>query len=427
MLGKTQQTILANGCRIVTAQMDTVESVSVGIDVGVGSRYEGPGEAGFCHFLEHLVFKGSAKRPSTEALMRPIEAVGGSMNAYTASDHTMFFAKVPFDALPLAWDTLFDLVLHPLLRAEDIGRERGVVFSEMDMAHDDDADYANECAQQSAWPGDPLGRPVLGSRDDLSAATDGMLRAFHRTHYTAGGTIIAAAGKLEHEHFVDLVAPYASQIPEGVAPGFRPITAPPPQRRLFAEKRDAQQTQAILTFRAIPYDDVRKSALSVLSYILGGGMTSRLWMSVRERNGLAYMVGSSPSYYADTGLFQVYGGFDASQSVKAISLCAQELRAIRDEGISDEEHSRALKALVGAQRMAGETSYAQMAWIADKTRFLGRMETPDEVIARLSAVTPHDVQAFAQTFFRPDNASLTLVMPETGCAEPEAHLAAMEL
>ena len=239
MLGKTQQTILANGCRIVTAQMDTVESVSVGIDVGVGSRYEGPGEAGFCHFLEHLVFKGSAKRPSTEALMRPIEAVGGSMNAYTATDHTMFFAKVPFDALPLAGDTLFDLVLHPLLRAEDIGRERGVVFSEMDMAHDDDADYANECAQQSAWPGDPLGRPVLGSRDDLSAATDGVLRAFHRTHYTAGGTIIAAAGKLEHERFVDLVAPYASQIPEGVAPGFRPITAPPPQRRLFAEKRDA--------------------------------------------------------------------------------------------------------------------------------------------------------------------------------------------
>ena len=113
MLGKTQQTILANGCRIVTAQMDTVESVSVGIDVGVGSRYEGPGEAGFCHFLEHLVFKGSAKRPSTEALMRPIEAVGGSMNAYTATDHTMFFAKVPFDALPLAGDTLFDLVLHP--------------------------------------------------------------------------------------------------------------------------------------------------------------------------------------------------------------------------------------------------------------------------------------------------------------------------
>jgi len=427
MIGEVRVTALPNGCRVVTSRMPAVESVAMCFDAGTGARHEKAAEMGYSHFLEHLLFKGSAKRPSTRAISQPIEERGGSVNAYTSTEHTCFHAVAPADAAPLLADVLGDLYLAPVLAPREIDRERLVVLEEIKMYHDDDAAFAADLAQEALWPGHPLGRPILGTPESLAAATAGSLRAYHRTHYSARGTIIAAAGKVEHERFVDLVRPLAEKLPAGPAPRFVAASRARPPKRLAFERRETQQVQAVLSFRGFRYDDPRKSALSVLSQILGRGMTSRLFMTVRERHGLVYSINTDVGFGSDCGMVQVYAGIDPARSVRAMALIARELRRIAREAPGKAEFRRAVRAIVGAQRLGGETSASQLAWIRGKLRHLGRVETPDEVIERISRVTPEEVRALAAELFRPEALSLVLVMPRDTRATPDDHLAALEL
>ena len=427
MLGNTNVTVLPNGCRIATSAMPGVESLSMCFDAGTGGRCERASELGFSHFLEHMLFKGSGRRPTTRAISQPIEERGGAVNAYTSTAHTCFYASAPFDAAPLVADVLGDLFLDPVLAPKEIDRERKVVLEEIKMYHDDDAAFAADLAQAALWPGHPLGRPILGTPASLARATPDSLRAYHRSRYTARGTVIAAAGKLEHARFVELVRPFAERLPAGPAPRFVPAAKARPPERLSFERRETQQVQAVISFRGIPYGDPRQSAMTVLSQVLGRGMTSRLFMSVRERHGMAYSISSDPGYCADAGVFQVYAGVDPRRSVRALELCARELRRMARESVGRAEFRRAVHAIVGAQRMGGETSSSQMSWILAKLRHLGRIETPDEVIARILAVTPDEVRALAAELFRPENLSLALVMPREGVEAPERHLEALAL
>ena len=425
MLGITNVTVLPNGCRIATSAMPGVESLSMCIDAGTGGRCERASELGFSHFLEHLLFKGSAKRPSTRAISQPVEERGGAVNAYTSTAHTCFYAQAPFDAAPLVADVLGDLYLAPVLAPKEIDRERKVVLEEIKMYHDDDA--ALRVGADDLEDLEDLCGVVLGTPASLARATAASLRAYHRSRYTARGTIVAAAGKLEHDRFVELVRPFAERLPAGPAPRFVPASKARPMRRLAFERRETQQVQAVLSFRGIPYGDPRKSAMSVLSQILGRGMTSRLFMTVRERHGLVYSISSEPGYFADAGLFQIYAGIDPARSVRAMGLVGRELRRIAREAPGRAEMRRAIHALVGAQRMGGETSSSQMSWIRDKVRNLGRIETPQEVIDRISRVTPDEVRALAAELFRPANLSLALVMPRERRETPEDHLDAIAL
>lgn len=425
MLGQTAITTLPNGCRIVTSEMPGTESISVCFDAGTGGRAETLSESGYSHFLEHMLFKGSGKRRSTKAISQPVEERGGQVNAYTSAEHTCFYARAPFDAAALTVDVLGDLYRDPLLAAKEIERERKVVFEEIKMYHDDDAAFASDLSLLALWPRHPLGRPILGSEASLLRATSDSLRAYHDAKYSARGTIIAAAGKVSHERFVDMVLPIAERLPKGPAPRFSPASRAPAPEPLVSEARETQQVQAVLSFRAFRYDDPRKSAMSVLDYVLGGGLTARLFMSVRERHGMAYSISSSPTYFSDTGCFQIYAGLDPRRSVAAMDLCAKELRRIAREPIGKAELRRAKNAIIGAQRMAGETSSSQMAWIRDKVRNLGFIETHQEVIDRISAVTADEVQALAADLFRPEAVSVALVLPREGVASPEAHAEAL--
>ena len=427
MLGKTNVTTLENGCRVVTSAMEGVESFSLCFDAGTGGRCECLSEAGYSHFLEHMLFKGSEKRRSTRAISQPLEERGGSVNAYTSTEHTCFYAQVPFDAAALAADVMGDLYRAPLFAPKEIERERRVVLEEIKMYHDDDAAFAADLAQDALWPGHPLGRPILGTAASLAKAGPDELRAYHASRYVAGGTIVAAAGRLEHGRVVDLVRAHADLLPAGPAPRFVPASRARPMRRLAWERRETQQVQAVISFRGIPYGDPRQSAMTVLSQVLGRGMTSRLFMSVRERHGMAYSISSDPGYCADAGVFQVYAGVDPRRSVRAMELCARELRRMARESVGRAEFRRAVHAIVGAQRMGGETSSSQMSWILAKLRHLGRIETPDEVIARIFAVTPDEVRALAADLFRPENLSLALVIPREGVEAPERHLEAVAL
>ncbi len=425
MLGKIRITALPNGCRVVTSAMPGVDSFSICFDAGTGGRFERPAEGGFSHFLEHMLFKGSRKRPTTKALSQPLERVGGQFNAYTSAEHTCFYAQVPADAAALAADVLGDMFAHPLFDQSEIDRERQVVLEEIKMYHDDPASHAADLSLAGLWPRHPLGRPVLGTPRTLAAADHDALAAYHRRRYTARGTIVAAAGKLEHERVVDLVHPFAEALPAGPAPSCAPASRAPAPAPLVADPRETQQVQAVVSFRSFGRTDPRRSAATVLTHVLGGGLTSRLFMSVRERHGLAYSISAGHQSFRDTGAFQVYAGLDAARAGKGLALVARELRAVAEKGLGRREFADARSALAGMQRLGGETSQSQMSWILSKLRWFGRVETPDEVVTRLRAVKADEVQALARDLFRPENLSLSLVLPREGAGTPESLLAAV--
>ena len=427
MIGKTQITRLASGCRVVTAEMPSVESVSIAFDAGTGGRFERAGERGFSHFLEHMLFKGSEKRRSTRAVSQPLEHRGGSMNAWTAAGHTCFFASAPFDAAGLAFDILGDMFARPLLPEKEIDKERRVVLEEMKMYHDDDASFVADLAQEALWPGHPLGRPILGTPESLAAADREALLAYHGRCYRAGATIVAAAGRIEHERAVGLAEKAAAALGGGPAPRCVPASRAKDPVPLVFEERETQQVQLVASFRAVSNSSPRKTALSVLSHVLGRGLTSRLFMALREKHGLAYSVGSEISLQPDCGALQIFAGIDPARAEKAAALCAGELRRIAEEPVGRAELGRAVGALVGALRMSGETSSSQMSWILERVRATGRVETPAEVMENLRAVTAEDVRSLARDVFLSGSASLALVVPRGGPAKPDAILRAMQL
>ncbi|MBQ9727060.1 MAG: insulinase family protein [Kiritimatiellae bacterium] len=427
MLGTIRTTVLPNGCRVVTSAMPGVDSFSLCFDAGTGGRFERPAEGGFSHFLEHMLFKGSRKRPSTKAISRPLERVGGQFNAYTSAEHTCFHALVPADAAALAADVLGDMFAHPLFDPAEIERERLVVLEEIKMYHDDPASHAADLSLAGLWPRHPLGRPVLGTPRTLEGAGHGELAAYHRARYSARGTVVAAAGRLEHERVVDLVRPWAEELPAGPAPAALPASRAAAPAPVTADLRETQQVQAVVSFRSFGRADPRRSAATLLSHLLGGGLTSRLFMSVRERHGLAYSISSANQGFRDAGAFQVYAGLDAARAAKGLALVARELRAFAEKGPGAREFADARRALAGMQRLGGETSASQMSWILSKLRWFGRVETPDEVVARLLAVRPEEVRDLARDLFRPDNLSLALVMPRGGADTPETLLDAARL
>lgn len=425
MLGKIEITELPNGCRVVTSAMPGVDSFSLCFDAGAGSRFERPAEGGFSHFLEHMLFKGSTRRPSTRALSRPLERVGGQFNAYTSSEHTCFHAVVPAEAAPLAADVIGDMFAHPLFDPDEIERERRVVLEEIKMYHDDPASHAADLSLSGLWPRHPLGRPILGTPRTLARADHDVLAAYHRARYTARGTIVAAAGKLEHGRVVDLVRPFVEALPAGPAPAGAPASRAPAPAPSVADLRETQQVQAVVSFRSFGRTDPRRSAATVLNHALGAGLTSRLFMSVRERHGLAYSISSGQQAFRDAGAFQIYAGLDAARAAEALALVARELRAVAEKGLGRRELADVKSALAGMQRLGGETSQSQMAWICSKLRWFGTVETPDEAVARIRAVTADQVQELARDLFRPGNLSLALVMPRDGGATPDTLLAAL--
>ena len=425
MLGAIETTELPNGCRVVTSAMPGVDSFSLCFDAGTGGRFERPAEGGFSHFLEHMLFKGSRKRPSTKAVSRPLERVGGQFNAYTSAEHTCFHAVVPADAAPLAADVLGDMFAHPLFEPAEIDRERLVVLEEIKMYHDDPASHAADLSLAGLWPRHPLGRPILGTPRTLAAADHDALAAYHRARYVGRGTIVAATGKLEHGRVVDLVRPFAEALGAGPAPSCAAASRAAAPARVTADLRETQQVQAVVSFRSFGRTDPRRSAAAMLCHVLGGGLTSRLFMAVRERHGLAYSISSANQWFRDAGAFQVYAGLDAARAAKALALVARELRVFAEKGPGRRELADAKSALCGMQRLGGETSQSQMAWIASKLRGFGFVETPDQVVARLRAVTADEVQALAADLFRPEKLSLALVMPRDGKDTPESLLAAL--
>jgi predicted Zn-dependent peptidase len=402
-----QRAELPNGVLIVTEKMPHVRSVSVGIWLASGSRAESSERNGIAHFIEHMVFKGTRKR-TAEEIAQSVDSVGGMLDAFTAKEMTCFNAKVLDEHLPVAVDVLSDLVLHPRFDPEDIAKEKQVVLEEIKMEEDNPEYLIHELFTQNFWRGHPLGMPILGTPETVSQFSKGSVSECFEEWYAPNHVVITAAGNLEHARLVDLVAREF----DGAARSGAAAKPTPPETRACVEQRDKkelEQVHIVLGVPSYPLAHERRYAASLLNVILGGGMSSRLFQNIRERQGLAYAIESDLSPYTDSGVLSVYAGTSRESATQLIRSVCDEFRSVRGEGVSVEELRRAKDHLKGSMMLSLESTSARMSNLARQAMYLHRFISLDQMLASIEAVTREEVHAIARDFFEPDRITLTVL------------------
>ncbi|MEV7622957.1 pitrilysin family protein [Actinoplanes sp. NPDC089786] len=396
-----RRTVLPSGLRIVTESIPTTRSASVGVWVNVGSRDETATMSGASHFLEHLLFKGTAKRTALD-ISADIEAVGGETNAFTTKEYTCFYARVLDADLPLAVDVLCDAVASSVLAPADVEVERGVILEEIAMHEDEPGDEVHDVFTETVFgAGSPLGRLISGTEATISPMTRTQINGFYRKRYIAPRIVIAAAGNLDHAVVVRLVRKALA----GTA--LDTPAASPESRRSSAKKvktlpvrtevrtRDTEQAHLVLGGVGIGRTDQRRFALGVLNNVLGGGMSSRLFQEIREKRGLAYSVYSYDTQYADAGVFGVYAGCAPGKVDEVLDLTRTELAAVATKGVTVEEVARGKGMVKGAYVLGLEDTGSRMSRIAKSEMLYDDLMPVDELLARVDAVTIDDVNEVA--------------------------------
>jgi predicted Zn-dependent peptidase len=396
--GVVKRSILPSGLRVITESVPGVRSVTFGIWVGVGSRDETDKSAGSSHFLEHLLFKGTERRDALE-IAAAMDAVGGEMNAFTAKEYTCYYARVLDSDLPLAVDVVCDMVASSVITSEDVEVERGVILEEIAMHDDDPSDVVHDSFASAVFGDSVLGRPVIGTVDTITGMRRGVIAGYYRKRYTAPAMVVAAAGNVEHSEVVRMVrrAFRSSGLldteaePAGVRPGPSPRRRPP-SAGLVVTARPTEQANLVLGTAGLARTDERRFALWVLNNALGGGMSSRLFQEVREKRGLAYSVYSFTSQYADAGLFGVYVGCQPSRVDEVLAVCREQLHAVAEHGITEEELARGKGQLKGSLVLGLEDTGSRMTRIGKSELTTSELLEVDEVIRRIDAVTLDDVR-----------------------------------
>jgi len=398
-----RRTTLGNGLRIVTEHVPGVRSVAVGAWIGVGSRDETTQQLGAAHFLEHLLFKGTARRSAWE-ISSAIEAVGGDMNAFTTKEYTCYYARVLDRDYRLAIDVVCDLISEGALTARDIEGERGVILEEIAMSEDDASDGVHELVMSAHFGDTPLGRPILGTIDSITALSARGIRGFYRGRYTPANIVIAVAGNVHHDAVVRAVRDSLPRFEE--AEDSEPALAVARRLRrtgsipVRVQHRPIEQANVVLAHTGLSRHDDRRYSLAVLNAALGGGMSSRLFQSIREDRGLAYSVYSFSTHYVDTGMVGVYAGCLPRKVDEVMSLARQTLVEVAESGLTDEELRRGRGQVTGQLVLGQEDTGARMSRIGKAELLHGRVPAMGEVLERIDAVTPEDVQTVASTLLR---------------------------
>lgn len=399
--------ILPNGLVVLTEPMEHVHSVSVGIWLRSGSRRERPEINGISHFIEHMVFKGTQRR-TAEDIAREIDRLGGMLDAFTSKEMVCFNTRVLDEHLAKAFDILADMVLEPKFATDDIAREQSVVLEEIRMTQDNPEDLVHELFTQNFWHPHALGRPILGTPETVSAFTRDTLQGWFKQCYAPNRLVITAAGHLTHAQLMDLVSSRFSSLPR-IEDGFtdpRPVPSP---HITLRTKSELEQVHVCLGVPALPLTDRRRFIVSVMNNILGGGMSSRLFQNIRERQGLAYSIFSDLNPYRDVGALSVYAGTSLDTADKVVQSVLGEFRKMRDEPIEAEELRRAKDHLKGATLLALEGSGARMSSLARYHMYFDRHFTSQELIAMLEAVTAEEVQEIARELFQPGRIAASVV------------------
>ena len=400
-IGTVRRTTLPGGLRIVTETLPSVRSATFGIWVNVGSRDETPSLNGATHYLEHLLFKGTAKRSALD-ISSAIDAVGGEMNAFTAKEYTCYYARVLDTDLPLAIDTVCDMLTGSLIRQEDVDAERGVILEEIAMTEDDPGDCVHDLFAHTMLGDTPLGRPVLGTVDTINALNADRIRRFYKKHYDPTHLVVAAAGNVDHATVVRQVRRAFEKAGALGHPDALPVSPRTGARKLRTSgrvellNRKTEQAHVVLGMPGLARADERRWALSVLSTALGGGMSSRLFQEVREKRGLAYSVYSYTSGFADCGLFGVYAGCRPSQVHDVLKICRDELDKVAADGLTDDEITRAIGQLSGSTVLGLEDTGAIMNRIGKSELAWGEHMSVTDMLTRIGEVTPDDVREVAR-------------------------------
>ena len=406
-----EKTALANGMRVVTATLPHTRSVSVLVLVRAGSRYEHDPEAGIAHVFEHMLFKGSARFPTAQIVSESIEGVGGSMNASTDKEIVDYWCRVAQPHYTLAMELLADIFLNPLLEHEELKREQGVILEELRMYHDDPRSWVSILSDQICWPEHPLGRDIGGSPETVQGITPEMIHAYRARMYSPQNTVLAVAGNVTHAQVLaDAERLYAAW-ENGAPADYVPWEARPPQPEAIGEGRESvEQMSMLLSFPGLSMFDEERYALSLLNTVLGEGMSSRLFLEVREKRGLAYSVGSYSRLQLDTGLFTVYGGVDPDHAADALRCIMDQIGGLR-EPVPEAELRKAKEFTKGHLLLGLESTQSVAGWGGARELLHGELLTPDEAVARIEAVTADDIRRVAERVFTANAAKLAVIGP----------------
>ena len=391
---------LGDGLVVLTEEMPGVRSAAVGVWVHAGSVYESADEMGVSHLLEHMVFKGTERRSAREIALA-LERLGGSLDAYTTREHTSFQTRTLDEHVDAALDVLADLVLHPLLREEDLELEREVVLEEISTVEDTPDDLVFDLHAQALWGDHPYGFSILGTRESVGSLRAADLKRLHRRAYCRQNILVAAAGHISHEHVVARVAELFGDAPSGER-ARRPAPAPAVEPREVRVERATAQTHVVFGTRTFGHGDPRRYALVLLSNAFGGGMSSRLFQRVREELGLAYAVYSFQSFYADSGQVGVYVGTRPEWADRAVEVVREELAKVAREGLTAQELEDAKGQVKGQLMLSLESSGARLHRLAGFALYDEPFLTLDELIARVEAVTLEQVAEVAAEFLDPE-------------------------
>jgi predicted Zn-dependent peptidase len=402
-----EATTLTNGVRVISEEMPHVRSVSLGIWIKTGSRRETSEENGISHFIEHMLFKGTKNR-SAEEIARSVDSIGGGLDAFTAKEMVSYNTKVLDEHLPLAFDVLADMVLNPLFREADIEKEKGVILEELKMEVDNPEYLLHDIFSSNFYKDHPLGKPIIGSKDTIRGFDRRMIDDYYQRYYSPSNILITAAGNLNHERLVDLARQYFEGLRINGTLG--PDVAPVPHARLvFRNKTSLEQTHLYMGVPAYPFSHELRFACYALNTILGGGMSSRLFQNIREKQGLAYAVYSELAMYHDSGCMAIYAGTAVETAGQVIQSIVKELREIKENLVPDEELRRAKDNLKGSFMLGLESTSSRMSNLARQELHFKRFFSLDEMIEKIEAVTAEQMRDIAQEFFHSKNITLAVL------------------
>jgi len=419
-----KKSLLPNGVRIITKRLSQLQSVAIGIWIKAGGRHEESGNKGISHYLEHLLFKGT-KKYSCHSIKESIEGVGGSLNAFTSEEVTCYLVKLPSKHFAIGMDILSDMVVNPLLPADEVEKERTVILEEIKMYKDLPQSYVYELLDQLLWPHQPLGMGVIGFTETVQALSRNDLYEYQKKQYTAPNIVVSVVGNLNHDDVVSRVKKNFSVLAKASLNTFVPAVEKQSVPLMTILEKDTEQTHMALGFHSFPRDHELRHALGLLHVILGANMSSRLFNEVREKRGLAYEIGTQVKRYHDTGAFIVHAGIDNNKVCQAMQLIFQELARTSRELVSPDEFKRAKEFYLGQLAMALEDTMDYMLWMGESLTCTGKVYTLQEMSEKVQAVKRDEIRAAARQIFCDARLSAAFIGPlkdKEECLKDVLHL-----
>ncbi len=404
-------TTLKNGLKVITCEMPNVSGVSTNIFVGAGSRYETKEENGISHFLEHMVFKGTKKRPSALDLSKVIDSIGGMINAATSHDYTFYWTKVPKKYFSLGIEVLSDMLLNSLLKEEEINKEKGVIIEEINMKNDTPMSNVLSLGYQLMWGNTPLGQDILGPKENIVKMNKENFVNYLKNLYQPQNMAIAIAGNIKHQIIVKEVEKYLGGLKNNPIRAYQKYEDKQSKPEILLHYKKTDQAHLFLGFKAIPRHHPQKPVLDIINMILSGGMSSRLFINIREKRGLAYYIRAYEDNFLDTGCFFAHAGLNSERLEEAIKAILEEFKKLKEEKVSAAELKKVKEYIKGNLLLDMDDSEEVSSWFGTQAIFDKEIKTPQEKISEIEKVTPEQVQKLAKQLFTKDKLNLTLIGP----------------